>query len=255
MNKLLITFSFFVMAAGGRPGVAPPQLGFIAGSDHSLRPVLGLPGNLLLGGPAAQDVLSAAWSGSFGLIKTSSSLLAFDVNHMLASVDAVPGPALFAFLANGSPALALLTQTGTLYTWTGKTFDRVTFPADPLGGQTLAIAAPQADRISSIVQRDDGLWLEDMSTSGGGFVQSALPGIQAPVLLQDDGTLLYTEQTAIVIRDPTGNERRIETGLSIGEMHWMGSGWLHVLETNNGRQVAVRITLGAEKISQLPEAR
>jgi hypothetical protein len=259
MNTLPIAFLFAAIAAAqsgfAQQGLAPPRVGFITGTDHSLRPVLGLSGNLLLGNPAAEDVLSAAWSGSFGMVKTTSSLMAFDANHILASVDAVPGPALFAFRSNGSLALALLPQIATLYTWTGKGFSSSAFPPDFLGGQALAIAAPQLGQISLVVQRDDGLWLEQMSTDGGGFLQSALPGIQAPVLLQDDGTLLYTNQTALVIRDPAGKERKIETGAAIGEMHWMGNGWLQLLEVNNGRQFAVRTTLGSETVSQLPEVR
>jgi hypothetical protein len=259
MNKLLIALVLaalagFAQPGFAQPGLAPPRLGFIAGPDHSLRPVLGLAGNLLLGNAAAEDVLAAAWSGSFGLVKTSSSLMAFDANHILASVDAVPGPALFAFRADGSPALALLPQTSTLYLWTGKAFSPIPFPADWLGGQTLAIAEPQSGQLGLVVQRDDGLWLEQMSTSGGKFIQSALPGVRPPVLLQQDGTLFYANQTALVIRDRAGNERRIETGEAIAEMHWMGNNWVHVVGAN-GRQLAVRTTPGSEAVSQIPEAR
>jgi hypothetical protein len=254
MKKFIVTLSLSTITLWAQTGLAPPRLGFIAATDHSLRPVLGLSGNLLLGSPTAEDVVSAAWSGYFGLVKSSSSLMAFDVNHMLASVDDVAGPALFAFNLSGVPAFALLPQTGTLYTWTGKAFHSLAFPADWLGGQTLAIASPQPGQISLIVQRNDGLWLEEMSTGGGGLVQSALPGIQAPVLLQDDGALLYMDRTALVIRDRKGNERRIETGVWIGEMNWMGSGWLQLVESNHGRQYAVRTTAGSENISQIPEA-
>lgn len=249
MNNFSLTLFLAMLTASAQPGLAPPRLGFIAAADHSLRPVLGLSGNLLLGSPAAEGVSSAGWSGSFGLIKTSSSLMAFDPSHTLASIDAVPGPALFAFSASGSPAFALLPQSGVLYAWTGETFQTAPFQADLLDGKPLAIASPQAGVVSLIVQREDGLWLIQPDR------QSALPGIQPPVLLQNDGTVLYVDKTAIVIRNAAGNERRIETGISISEMHWMGSGWLHVLEATTTRQFAIRITPGSETITQLPEAR
>jgi hypothetical protein len=247
--------SFAVMAASAQQGIAPPQLGFIAAADRSLRPVLGFPGNLLLGSAAADNIQSAAWSGSYGLAKSDDLLMAFDGTHMLGSIDVSRGPALFAFHSDGSPALALLPQSGELYSWTGAGFKLITFREDLLEGNPLAIAVPQFDRVSVIVQRAYGLWLVVESTSDEIESQSALPGVQAPVLLQNDGGLLYMDQTSLVIRDGSGNERRMKLSLSMAELHWMGTEWLQAVEANSGHQYAMRITPGFERISQIPEAR
>jgi hypothetical protein len=255
MKKVFFSLFLAVVAASAQQGIAPPQLGFIAAADHSLRPVLGLPGNLLLGSAVADNIQSAAWSGSYGLVKSDALLIAFNGTRMLGSIDASRGPALFAFHSNGSPALALLSQSGELYAWTGTEFKPITFRQDLLEGNPLAIAIPQFDCVSVIVQRADGLWLVVESTRGEIESQTALAGMQPPVLLQNDGGMVYTDQTSLVIRDGTGNERRMKLSLSMAELHWMGTEWLQAIATNSGHQYAVRITPGLERISQIPEAR
>ena len=72
--------SIFLLSAGAwaQPAIAPPQLGFIEDSARALRPAYGLAGNFILGPAVAGNIVSAAFSGSIGLLKTDSSLAAFD---------------------------------------------------------------------------------------------------------------------------------------------------------------------------------
>ena len=82
-----------------QPAIAPPRLGFVQDSAHTLRPAYGAGGQLhsrTVRVPAT--IVSEAFSGSIGLLKTDSSLAAFDSQgKLLASMDAPGGPALFAF--------------------------------------------------------------------------------------------------------------------------------------------------------------
>ena len=69
------------------------------------------------------NILSEAFSGSFGLLKTDSSLAAFNSQgKLLASVDAAPGPALFAFSPGGTTALAYIASSNALVEWRGSAF-------------------------------------------------------------------------------------------------------------------------------------
>ncbi len=57
----------------------------------------------------AGNIVTQAFSGSFGLLKTDSSLAAFDSQgKRQASMDAAAGPALFAFSPGGTTALAYI---------------------------------------------------------------------------------------------------------------------------------------------------
>ena len=254
MNKLLLLLPLATMAASAQSGLIPPQLGFISASDHSMRPVLGLPGNLLLGSPAATNVDFVEWSGTLGLVKTGSALIAFDGARVLGSLNTAPEPALFAFRADGFSALVLLVQSGALYAWTGKEFEPLAYRAQSLGGNPLAIGAPPSGGVDVIVQRDDGLWQLGISAQGDVQSQSALPGIQPPVLLQNDGALFYSTKTTLVVRPGKGRERSIALGIAIGEMHWMGRGCIR-----SGRRLQAASSQfesrGSEKITQLPEPR
>ncbi len=248
MHKLVLILFIAAMGAFAEQGLAPPQLGFIDASDHTLRPVLGISGNLLLGSAAAENVEAAAFSGSVGLVKTTTSLMAFDATHMLGSVDAAPGPALFAFASDGSLSVALMPESGLLLRWTGKDFETTSLPSD-LNGLPLAIAVSAADRVCVVVQRLDGLWLIE------GSAQTAISGVQPALLLANDGSVLYASGTELVLREPSGSERRIQVGVAIGELHWMGTAWIQIVPANSTLQYALHLTSGQQKISQLPEPR
>lgn len=245
------TLCVVILAAGfaaAQPALKPPGLGMMVDAEGSLRPVLGLPGNLLLSDAAAQDVLSAGFSGKYAVVKTSSSLNVLDADGQVRfSMDAEEGPALFAFAADGSPALAYM--AGALWRWSGSAFEASEFKADALQGEALALAG-DSSRPVFLVQRDDAIWRVESQTGA----QNALPGVEAPVLLRVDGTVLYADGTALVIRSVSGDERRIETGAAIGTLRWMGDGWICAIEQDSLRQFAIRITRGREAVSQLPEA-
>src|SRR5258708_35406702 len=85
-------------------------------------------GNLRLGDSAAAGVQEASFSGSFGMLKTASTLIVIDrQGQVVASQDAPAGPALFAFSRTGTPALAYLADAGILLQWADGVFQQVSF--------------------------------------------------------------------------------------------------------------------------------
>src|SRR6202035_55495 len=143
----------------------------------------GIAGNFLPGGPVATGGTSAAYSGSSGLLKTSSAMVVTDRTGLIvASIDAPDGPALFAFARTGEAALAYLV-TGTLLAWDGGAFNPVSFDPTMLAASAvLSITSPDADHAAIIVQRDDGLWDVRVQLATGEIdAQTAIPGVTAPV--------------------------------------------------------------------------
>src|SRR5260221_14688765 len=58
--------------------IATPQIGFMQDGGNALRPVYGIAGNFVLGDSSAADVQAASFSGSFGMLKTASTLIVID---------------------------------------------------------------------------------------------------------------------------------------------------------------------------------
>ncbi|HTW64486.1 MAG TPA: hypothetical protein VME17_07720 [Bryobacteraceae bacterium] len=235
--------------------IRPPQMGFAAAADGSLRPVYGVAGNFILGPAAAANVLSQAFSGSLGLLKTGSTLSAFDPQgHVLASIAVTDGPALFAFSPDGVTALAYVASSNTLIEWSGAKFSTV--PFQPEADNILSIALPNAFEAALIVQRGDELWEVRLPlTHDQAASQQALPGLTAPVLALASGCLVFRDAGGIVLRQPDNSEVHIPAQLPASfSFQQMSSDWIQLADAATARRFAIRITPGREGFYQLPEA-
>jgi len=243
MKALLITLSMTPVAMWAQ--LAPPQIGFIQDSGNALRPVYGLAGNFVLGDSVADNVESASFSGSFGMLKTTSTLAVIDrQGQFVASQDAPAGPALFAFSRNAAPALAYLSAANVLLQWSDGVFQQVPFAS----ATVLSIAVVEAGQAALILQRDDGLWdVRILLSTGETISQTALLGVAAPALMLATGELLYADANGIVVRKPDGSEKHIAAQLpSTFAFQQMGDGWIQI------REYAVRLTDGKEQFYALP---
>ncbi|MGI8742473.1 MAG: hypothetical protein ACR2NN_07860 [Bryobacteraceae bacterium] len=236
---------WFFVAAGvafAQPAIESPQIGWITSSGQ-LRPVIGLAANFVVGESIGDRVVSSSFSGSFGLVKTDSSVLVLDrAAQVLFQTDADPGPALFAFATDGSPAFVYLAQTKSLLSWKSDHLETTAFELD---GTVLAIGNRDV-----IVKRDGGLWRVDLADG----TQTPIPGVEGPVLPLSDGSLLYSDSQSFVLRQPDGTERRIDGAVPAAAFEQMGKDWVHVTEQDSTRQFAIRLELGREQLFQLPES-
>lgn len=218
------------------PQIAPPQVGFALDAAGSFRPVYGIAGNFLLGDPVLGVVTSAAYSGTFGLAKTDTALLALDRNgQILTSLDVEPGSALFAFAADGSPAVAYLPASNQWWRWIKNGFQEFAVNnTDPV------VSVGSAE---FIVERDGVLWDVRYDQS-----QVALEGVTRPAILLTGGGLLYRNDTGLVLRKADGSERQIDAEISdcLALQH-LGDGWIQV-----GHRLAIRVTEGREQLYRLP---
>lgn len=234
-----------------QPGIRSPQLGWVRDADNALRPVTGLAGNFILGDSVLEGVVSSAFSGSFGIVKTATALAVLDrEGQILFHTETEPGPALFAFSDQGLPAFVYLTQSQTLLKWNTDRLEPAPWDVDLTGGDVQAIASPGPDRAAVIVKRDGGLWLIDLSL----LTQTLLPGVEGPVLLRNNGALLYAPPQGLVLRQTGQSEQALEGSVAAATFTLMGKEWVHVTERGSSRHFAVRLESGREQIYQLPEA-
>jgi hypothetical protein len=247
MQRLLIASLLVVASACAQPGIRPPHLGFAGNADGTLRPVYGVAGNFILGPSIAGRVISQAFSGSIGLLKTESTLAAFNgQGQVLASVDAAEGPALFAFSPDGLTALAYVPSSNTLVEWTAGGFSTEPFRPEP--DVVVAIALSTSLEASLIVQRNDGVW------EVGPVSQRALVGVTAPVLALASEGLVFSDANGFVLRNPNGTEVHIAAPLPARfSLQQMAGKWLQVSDLDTGRRFAVRVASGREGFYRLPQ--
>jgi hypothetical protein len=248
----ITTISIATLAA---QTIRPPQMGFAATTGGELQPVYGVAGNFLFGPPIASRVISQAFSGSFGLLKTDSTLAAFDREGKILSVtDAAPGPALFAFSPNGTMGLAYIASSNSLVEWAGAAF-RI-LPFRPAAESIVAIGLPSAFEASFIVQRFDEIWQVNLPlTRARVLSQRALPGVTAPVLAFASGDVVYGDTQGLVLRKPDASEIHIAGPLPKHfSLQQMTSDWVQLRDSNSSRHYAIRLTSGREAFFELPEA-
>jgi hypothetical protein len=257
MKAILITVTLAGIVACAQPALTPPQIGFLQDGADSLRPVYGIAGNFILGDSAAEGLVTAAFSGSFGLLKTDSALIVIDrLGHPIASQDAPAGSAFFAFSSDGTPALAYFPSVNLLLLWNGGSFQLVlydwgAFPANAVR----AIASPDPEHAAILVQRDDGLWdLRILLATGDMDSQAALPGVNAPALMLPDGDIVYSDAKGIVVRRPDASEAHLGARLpAVYSLQQMGDGWVQLRDLGGCAQFAVRVKAGREAFYALPE--
>lgn len=260
MTKYTFVLIATLANAWAQPAIAPPQIGFMLDATGALRPVSGLAGNFLLGAPIAKGVLSAAFSGLAGWMKTDSSLSVFDQQgHVITTSNAGSGPALFAFSSAGQPALAFLTTSSALLEWSAGKF--VALPLDPAAlaaEAVISIGAPDADHAALLVQRQNALWDIRVSIATGQVdSQSALPNITAPALiLAGSGIsgIISSDANGVVVYQWNGSQVHIPAHLpNTFAFEQMGDGWIEVRDLANPLAFAVRLGGTRQGFYALPE--
>lgn len=253
-----IVVAIAVAAAGwAQPALAPPQIGFVQDGFSSLRPVLGVAGNFILGNAVFTGVSNAAYSGSFGLLKTDTSLIATDSHGQVLNAAYAPqGPASFAFFRDGSPAFAYLPGSNLLFAWYGTGFQMISFDCQPFPATAvLGISAPDAAHVVFLVQAGDGLQeISFLIETGEVESQTALPGVAAPALRLASGLLVYADANGIVIRAADSSEVHVDAQLPDKfSLSPMGAGWLQLSDLSSASRFAIRVTPGREAFYSLPE--
>lgn len=259
---LFVAASAFAQQAFCQHAVAPPQLGFIQDGSRELRPLYGIAGNFILGPAVRGPVVSQAFSGSLGLLKTGSLLAAFNrQGESLGAIDVSGGPALFAFSPNGTTALSYIPSSNALYQWKGGAFSRSWLR--PVEGTVLAIAYPTALEAALIVERNaDSVWEIHVPLGGlgtlfdglGTLSERALTGVRAPVLALPSGDLVYTGVSGIVVRHATGVEIRIPAALPASfSLQQMNQDWVELTDSKTSARFALRAIPSREGIYRLPE--
>lgn len=253
--KILLLLAGLACSYVWAQAIAPPQLGFIQDHAHALRPVYGVAGNFVLGTAIQEKVVSQAFFGSLGLLKTDSLISAFDARgDLLAAIAVPPGPALFAFGLEGTTALAYVPANNSLIAWSDGAF--APLPIDFEAGQdpVVAIAFPRPHEASLFVDRGGIVWRMTLSLDGSGITsQEALIGVRAPLLALPSGALIYSDRGGIIVRRNDSTETHIAASLPPDfSLAPMNHDWVQLADFTGSGRYAIFTATGREHIYRLP---
>lgn len=262
MIKIFIPAALLACAtAWAQPALTPPRLGFVDDSTSTLRAAYGIAGNFVLGPSIASQVIAEAFSGSLGLLKTNTSLVAFDPQgKQLASISVASGPALFAFSPSGATGLAYIETSNSLIEWRGSGFAPIQFNYEAgRGDRVMAMAYPNAFEASLIIERSiekgaPDIWRVDLPLGSIGAVsESALPGVHAPVLALPSGDLVFSDASGIVIQPNGAPQVHVAATVPASySLQQMSQDWVQLSDLKSPNRFAIRTTPGRENFYQLP---
>lgn len=249
--------AMLALPAAAQSALEPPLAGVARDATGVVRPLFGVAGNFLPGDPHATGACAAAFSGRLELIVEDGTVRALDAQGVEISRHDVPGACddapLIAFEAGGDQALLAWPKAGALDRWRDATLEPLTLDPAALAGDVVSLAAA-GDRVRWVVRREDGLWEVETAASDGSIQSAAaLVGAREPAWLASDGLLVYTGDRAIVLRRPDQSELRLPFADAPVSFTPMGRDWVQIRTAVSGRNFALRLTEGRERIYRLPE--
>ena len=140
-------------------GSFAPRIGVVREPDGSVRPLLGLPANLIVGEPLSIDpALAAAFSDQAGLLLFSGRLELISLDGTVISSYPTGDTTAILDIADGpDTALAWLPSAGKLVRWDGRRFMDSAFDASRLGGSIRAVRLLDSAHAELLVDYADTL--------------------------------------------------------------------------------------------------
>jgi len=255
MARLAEIVLLWAAALAAQPDIVPARIGYIRDATNRLRPLFGVSANFILGEAEHSGVLSAACSGRFVLAKTEDTVMLLDeAGRLVERWTAPAGPALFAFAADGTPALAFFPGVSELMRVERGRLRPVALDFRALEGQPLTIALEAEGRVRAVLVGRNALRVRSIRLATGLVEEEReLDGAAAPALALPDGTLVYSSSTGLVVRRPDGGEEPVGLPARALTLDQLSEDRVGVRLEGGGR-FALRLHPGGHRLDRLPEA-
>jgi len=240
-------------ASGSGIRLATPSAGCLLDPAGQLRRVSGLPGGFLLSAPFGSGILSAACGEDFALAKTAHSLEWLDAaGQSVRSWPAPPGDALFGLAANRAGAVVHFPESGQWFLATEGALRPLPLALD--GAEALAVALGGDGSIAVVARRFGRLCAVRFGPDGYISEERELAEAAAPILIREDGALVWGDGAGIVIEAGNGARRRVALPTAPAGIEAAGERGIRVKLAAGQGQILVRLMEGREEIYRLPEA-
>jgi hypothetical protein len=239
--------------ATGDVRLATPRAGCLLDPAGQIRWVLGLPGGFLLSAPLRFGILSAACGEGFALVKTAQSLEWLDAaGQSVRSWPAAPGKVLFGLASDRAEAVVHFPESGQWFLATGGDLRPVPLALD--GAEALAVAPGRDGSIAAVLRRFGRLLAVRFGANGHICEERELAEATAPILIQEDGALVWGDGEGIVIEAGDGMRRRVALPAAPGELEFAGERGIRVRLAAGQGQILVWLVEGRDELYRLPEA-
>ncbi|MEO8663091.1 MAG: hypothetical protein ABI693_31820, partial [Bryobacteraceae bacterium] len=204
-RSMLLLLAALAPAALGQ--IDAPRAGVMRDTGGEVRLISGVPGAFVLRPGNGLMATGGGYCGRLGLWQTADRTVLVDTDGLETdSRDAVTGPMALACAQGGASAVVWLAASGEMLGLPG--WQEMAVPN--WKGEPVALAFSGRKALHAVVRRGDGLWLVQSRNEDGMIVnERLLPGVQPPVALLADGTLIHFRDGSLVIEKARGESIQI----------------------------------------------
>jgi hypothetical protein len=256
MRKVTVVLLVLAVAAGAAsmPPQAP-QAGIVREADGSLRPLYGLPGNLIRGGPLpAEGVIAASFSNEAGLVLIPGALklLSLDGTEQ-GSYKTGEQNAILSISGPADTAIAWIPSDRTLVRWTTGRFKKTSLEGLSLPGAVIDAQTQSGDAIDLLVRTEPAAFERVRLSMPDTRITAArtYAGITGSALIEGS-SLVYQDASGIKAETPNGSVEMVpapEPGLKFARA---ASGWVHARSESTRREWMLHLEGPRLTLTEIP---
>jgi hypothetical protein len=237
-------------------GSFAPRIGAVREPDGSVRAILGLPSNLVLGEPLPIDpALAASFSDQAGLVLVKGSIELLSPDGKIVSSYATGEPNAILDITDGpDTALAWLPSAGKFLRWNEHAFIASAFDTSRLMGSIRSVHLLDSAHADLLVSNDETLERICISIADGVPVRSEMLPESGEAAFQANSFLLFHDASGLELRGPDGARRTFSILQTDLVFEKSGKDWLHISSASAGQQWVLHLDARNPVLSELPGA-
>jgi hypothetical protein len=256
MRKAIVILSAVavVARAASMPPQAP-QAGIVREADGSLRPLFGLPGNLIRGGPLpAEGVIAASFSNEAGLVLIPGALKLLGVDGTEEGLYKTgEGEAILSVSGQADTAIAWMPSDRMLIRWETGRFKTTSLESFPLPGPVIDVQVQSSDAIDLLVRAEPAAFerLQLSMPDRRITATRTYTGITGSALMQGS-SLVYQNASMINTESDSGSVNMVpapEPDLTFARA---ASGWVHAKSESTHREWMLHLEGSRLTLTEIP---
>ena len=236
--------------------VDAPRVGILRCADRTVRPILGLQDNFILGDAVFASADAVSFSDRGGLAASNGSVyVVAPSGHVLGQYSSSERHPVLSIERDLTTAIAYLPSEQTLLRWNGRSFSPVRLATAASFGTISSIELQDTDSARLLATTPDNNVSEITVSLDTGQTASVrlLPSIQGPAFLYDS-LVLFQDKEGLEIEAANGARRTLSIAAEHLVVERMASQWLHITSSDTKQSWALNLSGGTLHLSEIPAA-